>query len=366
MNRVLEIFYNHIVKEAMTGRIECFLYFNMPFSTYIYETNEKYNCHFEGSEELLIPTLIIKNKKEFNKYLIEYTNLALKFYSDNNFPEEIIDNQSYNLENFYREKMILTTLWSNATVEDFGNPIEFLKKRISFLQNDTLNLNLGYIDILEGDLELNISKDIILNETPLQIEISLKNDNNEIYNFPKIKFGTYNNTAYIFAIQNKEQETNSYIKKVNRKLYKVNEGFFDNSEDENLKDITPSFLVALNITLNYLKSIGITNVLVPNVLIARWNAKSMAIKKRAQVKHLTEQEVQVELNKQNQIWVNINDKLNRTFRRLAYHNNGIKIVSNPFDVDSYLHLNISNNYKYNNQLLYETSNVFEQTTKKSI
>lgn len=357
MNKILDIFYNQILKEATTGNIDCFFNFNMPFNTYIFETNEKYKCNFKGQDELLIPTLIIKNKAEFDKKLIEYVSLASLFYPDINFPDD---------SNNYREKMILTTLWSNATVEDFKDPIEFLKKRISFLQNDTLNLNLGYIDILEGDLELNITKDTILNETPLQIELSLKNENNEIYNFPKIKFGIYNNEAYIYAIQNKEQEANSYIKKVNRKLYKVNEGFFDNSEDENLKDITPSFLVALNIALNYLKSVGITNVLVPNVLITRWNAKSMAIKKRAQAKQLTEKELQEELNKQNQIWVNINDKLNRTFRRLTYHNNGIKIISNPFDLDSYLHLDISSNYKYNNQLLYESAIVFEQTTKKSI
>lgn len=95
MNRILDIFYNHIIKEAVKGRINCFLYFNMPFSTFIVETNELYKCEFKNSKELLIPTLMIKNQELFNKLLIEYTNLALEFYEDYNFPEEILNDNMY-------------------------------------------------------------------------------------------------------------------------------------------------------------------------------------------------------------------------------------------------------------------------------
>lgn len=362
MNKILDVFYNQIIKEACSGRINCFLYFNMPFSTYIYETNELYSCEFPKSNELLIPTLIIKNKKEFDKLLIEYTNLALNFYNDSNYPEEILNDKMYNEDKICKEKVILSTLWSNATVDDFKNPIEFLHQRISFIKNTLPSNNYGYIDSLEGNLNISITPDNILNETPYQMEISLQNEDS-IYNFPKIKVGIHRNKAYIYAIQNKEQENNTYVKKTNRKLYKVNENFYDAYEEDNMKDITPSFLVAANICIAYLNSIGINEILVPNVLIERWNAKSMAIMIKAKHKNLTLKEIQNELDKQNMIWVNINEKLIRTFRRLVYHHEGLNITSEPFLIDSYLHLKNDDILRCNNTLLLDTYNVFKQTTK---
>lgn len=193
--------------------------------------------------------------------------------------------------------------------------------------------------------------------------IMLTNDLKEKYIFPKIKLGIHNNKAYIYAIQNKEQEKTNYVKKINRKLYKVNENLENDYEEDNLKDITPSFVVALNICLSYLKDIGIEEILVPNVLIERWNAKSMAIMIKAKQKHLTLTEIKEELDKQNNIWININEKLIRTFRRLEYHHESINITSEPFLIDSYLHIEINDYNKCNNPLLEDTFNVFEQTTK---
>ena len=55
---VLDIFYNNIIPEATTGRINCLSYYNICFSTNIVEENKIYSCDIDN-DNLLIPTLII-------------------------------------------------------------------------------------------------------------------------------------------------------------------------------------------------------------------------------------------------------------------------------------------------------------------
>ena len=38
---ILDIFYNHIVEEASNGRVDCFVYYNILFETYIEETDTR-------------------------------------------------------------------------------------------------------------------------------------------------------------------------------------------------------------------------------------------------------------------------------------------------------------------------------------
>ena len=80
---ILDIFYNNIVKEATTGRINCFIYYNIAFSINIYN-DKKYECQIENSN-LLIPTLMIKNKEKFDSLSIGY-NGTPNGYDDKNFP----------------------------------------------------------------------------------------------------------------------------------------------------------------------------------------------------------------------------------------------------------------------------------------
>ena len=64
------------------------------------------------------------------------TNLvdkALKFYDDTNFYEEVREcDFRENEMGISKEKLIMTLLWSNATIEDFNNPCSYLRKRIAF------------------------------------------------------------------------------------------------------------------------------------------------------------------------------------------------------------------------------------------
>ena len=127
----------------------------------------------------------------------------------------------------------MSLLFANATIEDFNNPIDFLKRRIDFMYNDLSgNYDFGYMDMFKGNLSLNIEKDIINNETPYQMIFKVTSMNGEEFIFPKIKFGISDGCVYIYTIQNKMNEDNSFCKKINRALYKVGEGYVNTDSYE--------------------------------------------------------------------------------------------------------------------------------------
>ena len=330
-SRILELFYREIVPEAAVGKIKIANNVNyaIVFNTKLLELKKVYRK--EINEELMVPTLIIDNKREFDKLLCEYVIKALKYYDDRNF---------FNKKE--RIKEILAHLLANATYDDFNKPINFLKKRIAFLDNaNNYSENIGYSDILGCDLNLEIRKDTINNETPEEFVIECRNKD-EKYLFPRVKFGIMGDTVYIYAIQNSREEKNNLAKQINRKLYKVGEGFTDSNNEENYKDVTASFLVVLNMAINYFNSIGYNKFIIPSILIVRWNAK------------------QIMNNNMNEIiQYNITNKLIRTCLRLGVHYNNIDVMSLPYEVDSNLHLHINNmiDMKCNNKLLEETGNM---------
>ncbi len=357
---IVKMFYECIVPEAMMGRINVYNFYNIAFSTNIYEDNKYFNCKVNNSD-MFIPTLIIKNKEKFNSLLTEYVNLAMEYYDDDNFNDSIIDYKAYDDKYMIcKEKAIITFLFANATSEDFNDPITFLKKRIDFINNHVdKHINLGHSDILGCNLEINILKDIINNEGVSQFVITAS-DNGEEYVFPKVKFGISDDTVYIYAIQKRKRNIDNGIsKKINRKLYKVGEGFVNQNVEENPKDVTASFLVVLNMAVNYFNSIGYNKIEVPSILIERWNEKEFSSNLRHAYGGLNDEEKK-ELDIEHEyIQNNLTNKLIRTFLRLACHYNNLEVVSFPYEVDSSLHVNIHNDIKItcNNSLLFETGNM---------
>lgn len=365
---ILDIFYKNVVPEATTGRIDCNFYYNLAFSTKIVDENIQYWANI-NDESLLIPTLIIKDKSLFDKLLIEYVNLAMDFYDFDCWDDDITDYKMYDEDKrICQEKVILSLLFANATIEDFNNPCEYLRKRINFINNDITGLyNLGYFDYFQGDLSISIEKDVINNETPYQIIIIVTSNNGEEFEFPRVKFGISDDTVYIYAIQNKINENNSFCKKINRTLYKIGEGFNEEYEvdGENLKDITSSFLVVLNMCISFLEKFEYNNIVVPSCLIERWNAKSIA----NTLKSLHAKMDIIDKNKlveeQNKLQMNLTNKLIRTFLRLGCHYNNIDILSIPYEIDSCLHIFINNNpIICNNDLLYDTYMFVQSKTNK--
>lgn len=357
---VLDIFYKHIIPEAQMGRIDCLSYYNIVFETDV--MGERYSCLITDNNDLLVPTLMIKNKELFDRLLIQYVDRAIDFYDNSNFDDEIIRGKLTDNETMIgKEKVILALLFANATYEDFQEPILFLKKRIAFFENDyTRKVDLGYSEILKANLMIEIEKDIINNETPYQFKIRAVDDGLGSYEFPKIKFGIVNDSVYIYAIQNsKDKQDNELAKRINRKLYKVGMGFNQEEDsNENLKDITASFLYAINIMIWYFKMMGINEVVVPSILIERWNAKNISIKMKRSFKKIDDNKFDEMMKEQIYLQYNLTNKLIRTFLRLACHYNNLEVMAFPFEGDSCLRMKVNDlEVICNNYLLFEGYNL---------
>ena len=356
MRDIRKIFYEGIVPEAAMGKINVFFNYSVAFSTNIVPLNKQYNCNIDN-KELQIPTLIIKDKELFDSLLTEYVYKALEFYDDNNFYDEVKNCKYDDKYMICKEKLLLMCLFVNATVEDFNNPIDFLRKRIAFFDNyNDKRIVLGYSDSLKANVDLIRCKDTINNEGTEQFVVKAY-DEKEKYIFPRVKFGISDDKVYVYAIQNEDKNEGELSKKINRKLYKVGEGFTDRGGDENPKDITASFLVVLNMFMAYFNSLGYTKFIIPTMLNIRYNSKKL-------IHHAKYQYGRIDIDKKNNldmqldnIQSNLTNKLIRTFLRLACHYNNIDVISFPYELDSALHIEVNNNtlVKCNNRLLYETS-----------
>lgn len=329
----------------------------------------------DSDDDLLIPTLYIKNKDEFDRLLLKYVDTALNFYCDSDYDEEVRNSCFFDNElGVSREKLILILLWSNATYEDFCDPCSYLRKRIMFydLNNYCDCDKKFYSNELNANVDISLVKNKLENETPYSFRILLKSvDDKEVYfEFPRVYAGICDNKGYIYAIQNSRDRVinESYRKKFERIFYMVNSGFdvfndnFINYGIGNMKDVTPSFLIAANMVVGIIRSIGIRDIIVPSILISRWNSKIIVIKnkeKRLIENKVFDNERNDELrelyDKYLLIQSNLTEKFLRIFRRIGYHHSCVSVSSVPMEVGSDLVLKIYDCVDVcNNKILNET------------
>ena len=375
----INVFYDEIINEASTGRVDCFFMMNLLFSTYIKEEEKVIEAKKNDGGRYLIPRLIIKDKGSFNKLLAEYLDLAKSKYDLTKYYEEL---NLANVENYEQviNKIILTTLWANATYDDFEDSKEFLIKQIAFLKDETFSeyeepTIIGYSEILGGYVEVEKISESILNETPNSLKISLiEPGTNEKYTFPLVRYGIKDGKCYIYAVQKnkKYDEDNKFKKKVNRRLFQIGENFdtkndtFENYGEGNLKDVSASFVVASNIVLGLLASKGITDIVIPSILIERWNAKETGIIVKSKKEENKEEFITSNKEEHNKIQNNLTEKLLRTFLRIVNHNKTFGVTAYPFDIDSSLHIKTNEELDCNNTLLNETFLIGEKVNSKKI
>ena len=348
---ILDVFYEEFIPEVSGGSVECFFTYNILFDVLIG------NKLIKAKENIgsIIPTLKITDKRLFDSLLIEYVKKSLDFYE---FEEEIKDDERLKI------KKILTFLFANASIDDFENPVNFLKKKINFLEDKTLmSLNDEFLcNTLDAKICIKTVKASSTSETPYKVKFELVGEDGK-YNMPSIYVGLYNDKAYVYAIQ-KEKDLNLDSKKIKRNLYKIDDGL-DDKEDNfenygigNLKDVTPSFLLAVNILIGILNEKGIDKIVVPSILPLRWNAKEIANYKKGILKNYSSEDMNNMSLQHEQIQSNLTEKLIRTFLRLVHHHSGIDVVSYPTDGDFDLNLSISKSDKCNNPILAETYNFY--------
>ena len=125
-DEILDRFYHVLLPSVSSGKgavIDGF-FFNASFSTS--------DCI--GDKEVDIPVIDIKDKDEFNQALVSYVSSMLSFLE--RYPK--LQDIDYVYFRGNTEAMIdasLLNVWFNATEEDFRNPVEFLNKRKTILNN---------------------------------------------------------------------------------------------------------------------------------------------------------------------------------------------------------------------------------------
>lgn len=368
---LLDVFYNCLIKEAALGSVDCFFKYNMRFNTRIIEDNVDIFGESDDNSDLLVPTLIIKDKVEFNRLLKKYVEAALDFYDDECFVEEVRDSNYFDNEfGISKEKVIMTLLWSNATYEDFNDPCNFLRKRISFFELGDMNKYLnkqvvGYSEVMDADIEFVILKNKLESETPYSLVVNLLDTKTgrKIYEFPRGYFGVFNDEGYVYAIQNSRDRFVDLecVKKIDRTMYKVNE-CLDVDVDTyskygvgNLKDVTPNAVVIANILIGLFKDNGIFKVVIPSILISRWNAKMIMFEKQRKIAKREISDIEHDYDKYLYLQSNLTEKFLRVFRRIGYHHSSVMVSSYPVEVGSNLELLIFDvNDVCNNKLLDET------------
>ena len=68
MKDIKKIFYESIVPEATIGKVKAYFCFGMVFNTRIDEINKNYETKLDN-DDLVIPTLMIKDKEKFDNII---------------------------------------------------------------------------------------------------------------------------------------------------------------------------------------------------------------------------------------------------------------------------------------------------------
>ncbi len=367
-----EKFYE-LIKEASTG-------------TVIIDGDEwpvYFDTKIEHNGKVLIDTgvnapgkLLIRNEEKFFSLLQEYLELEI---SKNRKAYTFINKSVEE-----KMKFLMMNLISNATSEDFINPEEFLRRNIDFQKditfqsiNTPLEVKLGQTfknSHLEIQNELTDSR----METPYKITEKLKGviNNQEVeYYLPSIYYGIRqeNNelVCYIYSIisdnkkKNETEENKKYTSIINRLLYKLNNGikekesveYFDfknNISDYypegNITDVTPSFILSLNIFITLLQNKNITKIKAVPYLPIRYISREVAAENNKDEDRKKEL-----LERNDAIQTNLTNKFIRTFRRLAVQNDSLEIESYPYELDEFLTIKLNGRKKeLDNMLLEET------------
>ena len=352
-----------LIKEACDGKVivddESWSYsFNTIIEDKTFLENERNNA-----------TLVIKNLDKLLSKLEEYITLEL-----------ILERKTlkiYSGREQDRIKWLLSNLIANMTTEDFLNPVQFVDKYIAFLKDKTFDyldegITIKLPKVKDSELEIKREQNNTAMETPNKITLTLRKDSEEFttIKLPSIYYAIReeNNekVCYIYSVMNKDNKKLTenelkFQKQINRLLYKLNDGVKDSDDyydykegrstyypEDNITDVTHSFLFSLNIFLSLLQKENIKEIRVVPYLPVRYNSRAIAAE---------EKENKEELDKRNDmIQTNATNKLIRTFRRLEAQNKNMHITSYPYEVDEFLRIKLNPRTKELDNMLLEESN----------
>jgi hypothetical protein len=292
-----------------------------------------------------------------------------------------LDNIEYN-----KMKMLIAYLFINFSTEDFLNPVSAIRRNIDFMHDKTFNyLDEGYVVQLGGkfggsDIYLQRHQQSVMMETPWKMEISIcKWIDDEMLSCPlaDVSYGIREENGeqvcYVYSMMKPKEKGESsdreklFRKRLNRELFKLNEGVLEqeseafrrykNGEEkeyqENVTDVTQSFVLSLSIFVSMLQKEGISKIKVVPYLPVRYLGRQLAA--LSVIDPVRREELE-ERNKR--IQDNCTNKFMRTFRRVAYHmGDDLEMHTVPYEVDEFMTFALkSKSHDLNNPILDEVSN----------
>lgn len=350
--KILDIFYNQIVNEAKTGKVDCFFNMNIIFNLTI--DNKVITQSDNNTEGILIPTMKITNKDYFDELLVEYVIKAMNFYDKENFDflDDIDLEENISLKETYYIKYILCTMLANASYSDFDNFNKFLETRISMFDNKILDtkdsVNFGHLDSIGASIFMNEEKSPIRAETPYRVKSYLLFDDGYKLDIPDIYAGYDGEKYYLYGIQsttkNDKEEERIYLKQIRKGLIAKINGSPEH------------YFLASMLFLSLCSDKKIECV---PFLVERWNAKRMNIYDMSKFKDI---DIDDKISEQEYIQGNITNKLVQYFTKIYDVCNGLDFESVPFEVDDRLHMNVSENFESRCNAFNE---IYELSSKKS-
>lgn len=352
INKIID----EVIKEMEYGKVDADIILFMKLHT-------KNNSHFE-----ITPVLNLDNKEllysKITEYVLLFKNASVLLSTD--------EKEGY-------IKRLIALLFADMSINDFENPILYVRRKIDFVNNRLLEDKNIKFPFFESEIVVKVKP--YGKETPYCYSSTIVDEYNcyilpTSYILPTISYGISGDICYIYAIQDyNKHESTPYHNKIKRKLYKLNSGVYENESleykdykegnssyyPENISDVPPSFILILTIFLNEIYKKGITKVKVVPYLPIRYEGKiktlARYVLKESRKKGLSSEETRkmyMELiDKQRYIQSNITEKFIRTFYRVAYHFNNVKITSLPMELDDCLNIKLTEFEYGNNDILNE-------------
>jgi len=327
--KILDIFYNQIVKEAQNGRVDCFFMMNVCFNL-IFENNPITECNLEY-DGLLIPNLKISNKDIFDDLLITYVKKAMEHYDEKDF--FFLEDLNYmNLSgdiNLIKEnyliKYIICSLLANLSYYDFENPNEFLQARIEMFDNKVLNedsiISLGNLETIGAKLYVIEEKSPIKSETPFRLRGYLEYEDGYKLLLPEVYVGETQDKYQVYGIQKTTKQSvvdeTPYIKQIRKGLI------------SKINGAPEHYFLMIMVLLALCKDKPIE--VIP-FLVERWNAKKISLYNK---KGVSQEEMEMY---QDNIQNNITNVFIRDFTKLEDVSTGLNFSAVPFEIDDRLHI----------------------------
>ena len=324
---IIKAFYEEIIPEASVGKIDAWFKKNLLFATTV-EGKEITYVNEDDYPQLCVTSLIISDKKEFDRLLCEYVDMAINFYNDGSLDRKIEDAPKEDQDR-YLYKYIISSVFANASDFDFFHPIAFLNHRIEMFKNRILDEKRElYLSTIGATISFSEEKASIEAETPYCIVGELTFDDGYKLPLPAVYEGVSDNKMFIYGVLNKDNQNVDINKEY---LKAIRKGF-----TSRINGAPEHYFLSDMLSLSL--SDGMETVIVP-FLPQRWNAKRAYILN----KKLEDEQIKFEIDKQELIQINLTNVLGRYYSKLEGISDSVNYTSFPFEEDDKIHLRLDSN-----------------------